>query len=227
MTSLLAACLIALAGCSSNPYPLNPARKMERPAEAAHWTAWFAYEIDGCEDAYGGGWSSSSVTTREATTTLSLKNQPFAFQWQDYDGPTMIHSFTLRESGTAMVTRMSRYEQVANGETVLMPEYIRADFQPSKDEQAAIRRAIQAADVGNAPQSFSRNDIYDGLQWQMYLRVGDKTKYVGFSNAVPERFRDLMVTIFRDICAKHAVEIDKAELTKGFAEFSGDDVFCR
>lgn len=220
-TLLLAFTLVA---CASNQNSMNPARKMARPGASAHWTLHLAYDIDGAEADYGGK-IGGPVTTYESDVSLTFDDQPFAFQWLDYDGPTMIRSFTLRETGMALVTRLSYYEDVEDGQTILMPEYIRAEFKPSKDEQAALRKAIQVADIGRSPRRFAREDVYDGLQWRMYLRIGKQTKSVSFSNAVPERFRDLMVTIFRDVCAKHAGEIDKAKKMKGFAEFTDDDIF--
>ena len=228
----LAAVLVACGSASSTsgganaPKPGltgNPAHKMEQPPQDAHWALHTAYSIDGCELDYTDMYTDCPVTTQPTKLELKLnEGDSCAFQWLSYDGPSLMRAFTLRADGTAQVAETSYYEDSDGG---YAPQYIQADFKPTEAELATIRKAIMAADVAGAPSRFAREDIYDGLQDRMYLRTGGKSKSISFSNAMPERFRDLMVIIFRDVCANHAAEIDKAPTVKGFIEFEGDDNF--
>jgi len=224
LTALLTAA--ACANRDSNTGQMTPKRYMDPPANDAHWTLQTAFRIDRCEEVYKATFAGTSVTSKPSKISLALSDdEPFAFQWLSYDGPTLICSFTLRADGTALVTNTYYYEEVENGETVLMPEYILAEFTPTVEECSLLRAAINDAGVGVAPAWIAREEIFDGLQWRMYLRVGEKTRGIRFSNAVPDRFRELMVKVFRDVCANHAEEIDAVPRTKGFVEFSGPDVF--
>lgn len=203
----------------------NSDRKMTEPAEDAHWTMQMAYEVDGIESDPKVFFGLNSVT--EEPSKLSFKlldDQPFGFQWKDSGECQLLRSFTLLEDGTTVVTRTSYYETVQEGKTVMMPEFIVAEFKATKSEIQALRKVIQEARLGDAPRKYKR-EIFDGTHWEMYLRVGDKTKYVWFANAFPERFRDVVVTAFREICSKHSNEIDKVQKKKDFAVLTGTDEF--
>jgi antitoxin component YwqK of YwqJK toxin-antitoxin module len=109
---------------------------------------------------------------------------------------------------------------VSNG-----PDWRRADFQLTGEEQRWLREAIGVADVFGHGDQYINKKIADGTQWVVRLRADGKAKQIYCSNQFPDALRKLSRTLRGQVMAPHQMEVVTATRFEGKAQSPAEEAW--